>query len=89
MMSIEWIYRKLFTDYLDDVSSTYADPATFLSNLPEPIARLATQLANRQKENNGWNSKGNKRGNPSNKDAYFSFNIKVALKLGKDNSLKP
>ncbi|MDJ1468083.1 DUF6089 family protein [Cytophagaceae bacterium DM2B3-1] len=79
-LSIEVGYRKIFTDYLDDVSTVYQNNATM-----DPIAAA---LADRTKELGGaaptydsndkvhWNE-GHKRGNPDRKDSY----IIVAAKL--------
>jgi|GEM_PF-624522 len=82
-LSVEVGYRKIFTDYLDDVSTVFADNATLAARSP-----IAASLADRTKElggaaptydsNNGinWNA-GHKRGNPDRKDTY----IVVAAKL--------
>lgn len=38
---IEFLDRKLFTDYLDDVSTTYIDPALFYKYLNPSVAAIA------------------------------------------------
>ncbi|MCE3280645.1 MAG: hypothetical protein K0S44_2836, partial [Bacteroidetes bacterium] len=72
----EFNWRTTFTDYLDDVSTVYADPADLSS--PEAIA-----LANRRGEL-GDNADvpvasnyepGKKRGDPSHKDSYLSTSL--------------
>ncbi|MBN8702679.1 MAG: hypothetical protein J0M08_06415 [Bacteroidetes bacterium] len=72
---LDW--RKTFTDYLDDISTVYADTSLFT----DPIARA---LANRRDELPAEDdllahpanySPGNKRGDPSKKDAYLFSTI--------------
>jgi len=83
-VSFEIIYRKLFTDYLDDVSSTYIDPTLFSQHLDPTTAALAVKLSN--KAANGYNTPGyepgDKRGTPSNNDAYFTMGFKLGIRLG-------
>jgi len=82
-IAFEFVYRKLFTDYLDDVSTSYIDPSDFNANLSLSMSKLAIQMANRQK-NAGTNvPTGELRGNPDNNDAYFSFNFKIGVVVGK------
>jgi hypothetical protein len=45
---IEFIYRVLTTDYLDDVSTGYIDPALFNQYLSPKQASIARQLSDRQ-----------------------------------------
>ncbi len=76
----EFVYRKLFTDYLDDVSTTYIDPSTYKNNGFEGTQYFdALEMNNR--EITKFSVPGSKRGNPSNKDSYFSFNLKVGISL--------
>jgi hypothetical protein len=75
---IEIIHRLLFTDYLDDVSTTYIDPALFNLYLPAPQAAVARQVYDRRKE---YITKGDQRGNPSRNDAFFSIQVKLGLVL--------
>ena len=82
--SIELLYRKLFTDYLDDVSKHYIDPDLFYKHLPPKQAALASSLANRQQKNHPGEDAGKIRGNPENNDAYLSLNLKMAVALGKE-----
>gem|GEM_PF-7019984 len=41
---LEFVHRKLFTDYLDDVSTEYVDPTLFANYLPANLAAVAQQL---------------------------------------------
>ena len=61
--------RRLFTDYLDDVSKVYADP----NDLEEIRNDLAVLLADRSLNNSGI--AGNQRGNSKNNDAYAFIGI--------------
>jgi hypothetical protein len=81
----EFIYRILFTDYLDDVSTTYINPALFNKYLSPLNADDARALYSRGAEKNpGYTpSEGAVRGNPRKNDGYFSFNLKVGINLGR------
>lgn len=68
-------YRLLFTDYLDDVSHTYIDPALFYLYYPAEKAAVAKNMSDRS----GNAAPGSSRGNPENNDAYFSVNFKAGL----------
>ena len=81
-IQVEGLYRKLFTDYLDDVSTEYAEPSLFDKRLPPATAVLALQLADRRISNSQTNSSylfSTKRGNPARKDNYFSLQILVGF----------
>lgn len=81
----EVVYRFLTTDYLDDVSTTYINPTHFQSNLKAEAIATAVSLADRSVELSpgSINQAGGIRGNPGNKDAYFSFNIKLGVVLNR------
>ena len=82
-LRLEIIYRKLWTDYLDDVSKTYIDPASFDRYFAPSIALLARQLSDRRLNRGSEPRTGDIRGNPHNNDAYFSFNLKLGFILGR------
>ena len=72
--------RKLFTDYLDDVSSTYVDP-TILQNAR---GSQAVELAYRGNEIKGgapYPPAGTIRGNPAHKDWYYFSGIRASFAL--------
>ncbi|MDH5475490.1 MAG: hypothetical protein OEX22_07365 [Cyclobacteriaceae bacterium] len=75
---IEGGFRKTFTDYLDDASTTFQDPASLESD-------LARAMADRTQEIPGDiippRQEGDIRGNPGKKDSYFIANIKVEYYL--------
>lgn len=82
-VSFEIIHRKTFTDYIDDVSTNYVDPALFYNYLPLQNAQLAERMAN--KSLNGVYGNGDKRGTPTNNDAYYTAGFKLGFRLGNNN----
>ncbi len=76
---MEFTYRLLFTDYLDDVSTSYIDPALFVKYLDPSQVELAKQLYNRTREVQPGASVpiGGQRGSNKNNDAYFSALLKI------------
>lgn len=89
-MAFELLYRKTFTDYIDDVSTNYIDPNDFYLNLSAADAAIATKISDKIIDilTPGVNRypPGTQRGNVNNKDAYFSFLLKLGLRLGYNNS---
>ena len=82
---LEVVHRFLFTDYLDDVSTNYIDPNLFYSYLPTNLAAIAQQLNNRKGERNPSDvtNIGDQRGDPSDKDAFFTIQLKFGMTLGR------
>lgn len=81
----EFVYRILTTDYLDDVSTTYIDPTLYTSYFTGAKLTNALLLNDRQYELDPTHitNPGDQRGNSSRKDAYFTFNVKVGIVLGR------
>ena len=81
----EFLSRITHTDYLDDASTFYIDPAWFDANLSATNAALARQLYDRTGEKNSThiNNVGDMRSNSKKNDAYYTFNLKVAINLGR------
>lgn len=84
----EVCWRTAFTDYLDDVSRTYADE----SELPNP---LAVALANRTDEKNNLTpdfamnfTPGNKRGDANHNDSYLSTSIEMGYVFRGHSAIK-
>lgn len=90
-LGLEVIYRKTFTDYVDDVSTTYVGNAFYDANLTPSQAALAKRMAD--KSNNGaggapaYGQAGDQRGTAQNKDAYYTFGIKLGIRLGSSNNM--
>jgi hypothetical protein len=83
---LEVDHRILNTDYLDDVSQdSYIDPSLFFQNLSPGRAAIASQIYFRGDELNPPDvfSTGKQRGNPRNKDSYFTMQLKVGILLGR------
>jgi hypothetical protein len=85
-MRAEFVYRKLNTDYLDDVSTFYIDPTLYANYFTGTKLTNALLLNDRQRELNPGHTTvvGGERGKPKNNDAYFTFNIKVGYVFGRE-----
>jgi hypothetical protein len=77
-LSIEWGMRKTFTDYLDDVSTTYYDPAK-LAAARGAVSAVASDPSIGTDPN--YSNVGRQRGNPTTKDWYSFAGIALTLKL--------
>lgn len=90
-LGLELVWRKTFTDYLDDASTKYPDPP-----LTDPVAAALSNPTNQQiinevrADNNIPADEGPtlytyrpgaKRGDPSHKDNYFTLSIKASYSL--------
>ncbi len=70
-------YRILFTDYLDDVSTTFVDPQKLLA----ARGPKAVEMAYRGKPHFSQHD-GAKRGNPNVNDWYFFNGVKLLIRFG-------
>jgi hypothetical protein len=80
IIGFEFSQRKTFTDYLDDVSSSYVD----YDKLVAAKGQLAADIAFRGDELPGgpnYPHEGNQRGTPTEKDWYYMFGVNVQVKL--------
>ncbi len=79
-LGLEVGLRKLFTDYLDDVSTTYIDPNELLT----ARGQLAVDMAYRGDEVGvpGYPAKGDQRGSARNKDTYYFTGLHLTYRLG-------
>lgn len=77
-LGLEFGYRKLFTDYLDDVSTVYVDEASLLS----ARGPKAVELAYRGGEVGGghYPAANSTRGNPDNKDGYYYIAVTFTIR---------
>lgn len=80
-VSLEWGMRKIYTDYLDDVSTAYVSPAV----LAEENGELSAILANRSETlPEGLDSyAGLQRGDPGRNDWYSFATLTISIRLGK------
>lgn len=80
----EFVYRILTTDYLDDCSTNYIDPTAYAAN-NFTGTKLANALLLNNRVINGQRAlPGNKRGSPTQKDSFFSFNVKLGISFGRE-----
>jgi len=80
----EFVYRKTFTDYIDDLSTTYIDPALFDKYFGAGSQKSinARALYDRQIENRAGID--GKRGTEKNNDGYFTVNLKISVIIGRE-----
>jgi opacity protein-like surface antigen len=71
-VGIEVGYRKLFTDYLDDVSGTYVDQASLLANRGPEAVELAYRANELKNGNTAYPPAGTVRGSTKNDWYYFT-----------------
>ena len=85
-VSTEVLYRMSFTDYIDDVSTNYIDPALFDKYLSVADAAIAKQIHDKMygivTPGVTRYAPGTMRGNVNQDDAYFSFLFKLGVRLG-------
>jgi hypothetical protein len=75
-LAIETSFRSTYTDYLDDVSGFYANPAV----LENEVSPLSATLADRSFS--GSDKENILRGDPSNQDWYIFTGISIQFKFG-------
>ncbi len=80
-LSVEWGMRKTWTDYLDDVSGTYVDPAV----LADEAGPLSVTLADRSLTlpEGRQNQAGMERGDSGRNDWYNFTTVTLSIRLGK------
>ncbi len=84
-VGVELGLRKLFTDYLDDVSGNYADELDLLA----AKGQLTVDMSYRGDEAGGslvYPAKGAQRGSPKFKDVYYFTGVHLTFRLGGENS---
>jgi hypothetical protein len=80
-LSVEWGIRKTWTDYFDDVSTTYPDPSTQLHQHGQLSMTLSDPSLHRLLDGGNSNA-GLQRGDPTNND-YYAFGL-ISLKIRLD-----
>lgn len=88
-LRLEYLTRKLNTDYLDDVHGRYIDPLVFSKYLTGNELTDALLLNRRirpeAKPNETTQSPGSIRGNSTNNDSYFTVSLKVGYFFGRQS----
>lgn len=83
-LGFEIVHRFTTTDYLDDVSKTYVDPAIF-GTMPDsstPIAALLSDRSNERGEPIGFvNGSARQRGYPKQKDQYIMAEFTIGFNI--------
>ena len=77
--------RKLFTDYLDDVSGNYADPNELMATKGIQSAELSYREDELPNGDLNYPVKGETRGSPKYKDYYYFTGLRLIFQLGGDN----
>jgi hypothetical protein len=82
---LEFLFRVLQTDYLDDVSTRYINEDLFDTYLSPSLAALAHQLHDRAGELTATHVRtpGIERGNPDRNDAFLSIQVKIGITVGR------
>lgn len=82
-LGLEFSFRKLFTDYLDDVSTNYADPVDLLA----AKGQLSVDMSYRGDDvgNPVYPAKGSGRGSPTHNDTYYFTGLHLTYRLGSSN----
>ena len=93
-VGFEILHRKTFTDYVDDVSTSYIDPSLFDIYLTPENAIIAKQLMYRENLHDPSITRpyiNDQRGDPKDLDAFFSSILRIGWRLknsGSNNQLK-
>lgn len=84
-LGLEVLHRKLFTDYVDDVSTGYIDPIHFDTYLSAQDAARARSLYYRGTYASAVSNPGNiqtfQRGDPKENDAFFTTLVRFGVQL--------
>jgi hypothetical protein len=81
-IGIEWGLRKLYTDYLDDVSMSYVYPPVLLKERGPEAAALSDRSLNLQvDENENYSNLYRQRGNSNTKDWYSFVGITLVWRI--------
>lgn len=85
-VGLELGLRKLFTDYLDDVSTSYVDQALLFTNRGSKAVELAFR-GDELKNGSTYPTGGTMRGGAKNKDWYYFTGLTVSFRLGTGNGI--
>jgi hypothetical protein len=90
-ISLSMNNRKLFTDYIDDVSGTYINPKVhenyFTDQETQDIAKLMSDKSFLI-DPFAVNTAGEIRGNTIKADSFYNYNLKIGFRLGRKLSKK-
>lgn len=86
-LGLELGLRKLFTDYLDDVSTNYADVNDLLAGRGAQAADLAYRGDEVPGGNPAYPAKGDQRGGVEQKDWYYFTGLQLNIRLSEEGGL--
>ncbi|HYE56023.1 MAG TPA: DUF6089 family protein, partial [Chitinophagaceae bacterium] len=81
-LAYEFGLRKTFTDYLDDVSTTYVDPAILATTRGPKAVELSYRGDELRNGNPNYPADGTMRGGAESKDWYYFSGISVTIGIG-------
>lgn len=86
-VGLEILHRQTFTDYVDDVSTSYIDNSLFAKYLTPEQTVMANQLNNRQNFASSTPARAMdpQRGDPTQNDAFFSSIIRLGWRLNQNS----
>lgn len=82
-VGLEYGIRKTFTDYIDDVSTSYVSKNIFDNDVAMNLSDPSDGT------NPGWTVSGQQRGQPKYKDAYMFMTVQIVYKLRTGKSGRP
>lgn len=85
-IGMEVLHRKTFTDYIDDVSTTYINPDLFDVYLTPENAAVAKQVYYRGYNSTSRPDDGSMRGQRKNNDAFFSTLVRCGWRFSNNTS---
>lgn len=80
-VSVEAGLRKLFTDFLDDVSGQYADASELLAGNGQRSVDISYRTDELRDGNSTYPARGEQRGSPKYKDYYYFTGVQLAFLL--------
>jgi len=80
-IGLEWGFRKTFTDYIDDISTTYMDRNELISYAGEQAAYAADRTNELEGYSGVYHQKGEMRGNRTTKDWYNFLTLSLTTKI--------
>ncbi len=80
----EIVYRTTFTDYLDDLSTTYIDPALFDKYFGVGSQKAINARALYDQQRIKVAGIDGRRGKPTHTDGYFTANLKISVIIGRE-----
>lgn len=89
-IGVEWGIRKLYTDYLDDVSSTYVYPEVLRRERGDAAAALSDRSLNLQVDDNeNYSNLNRQRGDSKSKDWYSFLGVSIVWRINDNRGRCP